>query len=61
MRRVSPDFPLRLTFAEGAHKEFTTADVVILGAAGDPVFELPNAGPLLYVGTAAGTLHRGCA
>jgi hypothetical protein len=50
MRRMASEFPLRLTFSEGAYNEFTAdVPVVISDARGNPVFELPNAGPLLYV------------
>ena len=49
MRQVAKDYPLRMTIAQGANNEFTMADVSILDTSGNPVFELPNAGPLLYV------------
>ena len=49
MRQVAKNYPLRITFAQGADNEFTMADVAILDASGTPVFELPHAGPLLYV------------
>ncbi|MEP7208174.1 MAG: hypothetical protein ABI920_14650 [Casimicrobiaceae bacterium] len=50
MRRVASEFPLRMTFSARKEGEFL-ADVplVIADARGNPVFELPNAGPMLYV------------
>jgi hypothetical protein len=50
MRGIATEFPLRLTFSEGKDGEFITdVPVVISDARGNPVFELRNAGPLLYV------------
>ena len=47
---MAKEFPLRLTFSEGTNNEFTAdVPVVISDARGNPVFELPKAGPLLYV------------
>jgi len=55
MRRVAPDFALRLTFAEGANQEFTAnVPVVITDAKRNPVSVLADAGPLLYVGLPPG-------
>ncbi|WP_186405419.1 hypothetical protein [Candidatus Accumulibacter aalborgensis] len=50
MRRVAQEFPLRMTFSERKDGEFIAdVPVVILDARGNPVFELPKAGPMLYV------------
>ncbi len=50
MRRMAKEFPLRLTFSARKDGEFVAdVPVVIADARGSPVFELPNAGPLLYV------------
>lgn len=50
MRRVAKEFPLRMTFSERKDGEFLAdIPVVIADARGTPVFELPNAGPILYV------------
>lgn len=50
VRSVAREFPLRLTFSERKDGEFlTNVPVVIVDARGNPVFELPKAGPLLYV------------
>jgi hypothetical protein len=50
IRRMAKEFPLRLTFSERQDNEFIAdVPVVISDAHGNPVFELPNAGPLLYV------------
>ncbi len=50
MHRVAHEFPLRLTFSERKDGEFiANVPVVIFDAKGNPVFELPNAGPMLYV------------
>lgn len=43
IRRVAKEFPLRITFSERKDGEF------IADARGNPVFELPKAGPMLYV------------
>lgn len=50
MRRVAKEFPLRITFSAQKGGEFLAdVPVVIADARGNPVFELPTAGPLLYV------------
>lgn len=50
MRRIAKEFPLRLTFSERKDGEFIAdVPVVISDAKGNPVFELPKAGPMLYV------------
>ncbi|MCL4471632.1 MAG: hypothetical protein M1547_11070 [Gammaproteobacteria bacterium] len=50
MRRIAKEFPLRLTFSERRDGEFIAdVPVVISDAKGNPVFELPKAGPMLYV------------
>jgi hypothetical protein len=50
MQRMAKEFPLRLTFSERKDGEFIAdVPVVILDARGNPVFELPKAGPQLYV------------
>lgn len=50
MRRVAKEFPLRMAFSERKDGEFLAdVPVVIADARGNPVFELPNAGPMLYV------------
>ncbi len=50
MHRIAHEFPLRLTFSERKDGEFiVNVPVVIFDAKGNPVFELPNAGPMLYV------------
>lgn len=50
MRRVAGEFPLRMTFSERKDGEFVAdVPVVITDARGSPVFELSNAGPMLYV------------
>jgi hypothetical protein len=50
MHRVAKEFPLRMTFSERKDGEFLAdVPVVIADARGNPVFELPNAGPMLYV------------
>jgi hypothetical protein len=50
MHRTAHEFPLRLTFSERKDGEFIAdVPVVISDAKGNPVFELPNAGPILYV------------
>ena len=56
IRRMAQEFPLRLTFSVGTADEFT-ADVPVLisDTRGNPVFQLPNAGPLLYVMLPAGS------
>ncbi|WP_313954060.1 hypothetical protein [Accumulibacter sp.] len=50
MRRLAKEFPLRMAFSERKDGEFIAdVPVVILDASGNPVFELPKAGPMLYV------------
>jgi hypothetical protein len=50
MRRVAKEFPLRMTFSERKDGEFLAdVPVVIADARGNPIFELPKAGPMLYV------------
>ncbi len=50
MHRVAHEFPLRLIFSERKDDEFVASvSVVIFDAKGNPVFALPNAGPMLYV------------
>ena len=50
MHRVAREFPLRITFAERKDGEFVTdVPVVISDSNGNPVLELPRAGPMLFV------------
>jgi hypothetical protein len=50
LRRIAKEFPLRMTFSERKDGEFLAdVPVVIADARGNPVFELPKAGPMLYV------------
>jgi len=50
MRRLAKEFPLRITFSERKDGEFVTdVPVVISDARGNPVLELPKAGPMLFV------------
>ena len=50
MRHVAREYPLRMTFSEGKHSEFlVNVPVVIFDVHGKQVFELANAGPMLYV------------
>ncbi len=50
MHRVAHEFPLRIAFSERKDGEFLAdVPVVISDAQGNPVFQLPNAGPMLYV------------
>jgi hypothetical protein len=50
LHRVAKEFPLRMTFSEHKDGEFLAdVPVVIADARGNPVFELPKAGPMLYV------------
>lgn len=50
MHRMAKEFPLRLTFSERKDGEFiVNVPVVISDAKGNPIFELPKAGPMLYV------------
>jgi hypothetical protein len=50
LHRIAKEFALRMTFSERKDGEFLAdVPVVIADARGNPVFELPNAGPMLYV------------
>ncbi len=50
MHRVAKEFPLRIIFSEHKDGEFLAdIPVVIADAHGNPVFELPKAGPMLDV------------
>ena len=50
LRRIAKEFPLRMTFSERKDGELLAdVPVVIADARGNPVFELPKAGPMLYV------------
>jgi hypothetical protein len=50
LHRIAKEFPLRMTFSERKDGEFLAdVPVVIADARGNPVFELPKAGPMLYV------------
>ena len=50
LHRIAKEFPLRMTFSERNDGEFLAdVPVVIDDARGNPVFELPRAGPMLYV------------
>jgi hypothetical protein len=50
LHRIAKEFPLRMTFSERKDGEFLAdVPVVIADARGNPVFELPRAGPMLYV------------
>jgi hypothetical protein len=50
LHRIAKRFPLRVTFTERKDGEFLAdVPVVIADARGNPVFELPKAGPMLYV------------
>ena len=50
MHRLAPEFPLRITFSERKDGEFLAdIPVLITDSQGNPVFELPQAGPMLYV------------
>ncbi len=50
MHRLAKEFPLRITFAERKDGEFLAdLPVVISDAHGNPVLELPRAGPMLFV------------
>lgn len=50
MHRVAKVFPLRIIFSERKNGEFVTdVPVVISDARGNPVLELPRAGPMLFV------------
>ena len=46
LHRIAKEFPLRMTFSERKDGEFLAdVPVVIADARGNPVFELPKAGP----------------
>jgi hypothetical protein len=50
MHRIAKEFPLRLTLSERKDGEFIAdVPVVIADARGNPVFEMHNAGPMLFV------------
>lgn len=50
MKRLAPDFSLRMTFSEHKDGEYLAdIPVLITDARGNPVFELPNAGPMLNI------------
>ncbi|MDD4915778.1 MAG: hypothetical protein PHW13_12165 [Methylococcales bacterium] len=50
MHRMEKEFPLHMTFSERQDGEFiVNVPVVITDERGNPVFELPKAGPMLYV------------
>jgi hypothetical protein len=50
MHRIEKEFPLRMTFSERKDGEFiVNVPVVITDEHGTPIFELPKAGPMLYV------------
>ena len=50
LHRIAQEFPLRMTFSERKDGEFLAdVPVVITDVHGNPVFELPNSGPMLYV------------
>lgn len=50
MHRVAKEFPLRMMFSERKDGEFILdIPVVISDEHGNPIFELPKAGPMLYV------------
>ena len=50
MRRMSGDYPLRMTFSERKDGEFLAdVPVVIVDGHGKQVFELSKAGPMLFV------------
>ena len=50
LHRIAKEFPLRMTFSERKDGEFLAdVSVVIADARGNPIFELPKAGPMLYV------------
>ncbi len=50
MKRLSKDFPLRLTFSERKDDEYiANVPVVISDARGNPVFVLDKSGPMLFV------------
>jgi len=56
MRSRASEFPLRLIFAEGPQNDFTAnVPVSIVDERGNPVFALPDAGPMLYVVLPAGS------
>ncbi|MEO8037650.1 MAG: carboxypeptidase regulatory-like domain-containing protein [Betaproteobacteria bacterium] len=50
MHRMAKEYPLRITFSERKNDEFVVdVPVTIYDAHGKTVFELPKAGPMLYV------------
>lgn len=50
MRHVAREYPLRMTFSEGKDDEFlVNVPVMIFDMHGKQVFELADAGPMLYV------------
>ena len=49
MRSVAKDYPLRMTFSERDGGFIGDVSVTITDAKGESVFELPKAGPMLYV------------
>lgn len=50
MRRLAPEFSLRMTFSEHKDGEFLAdVPVVITDARGNAIFDLPNGGPMLNV------------
>jgi hypothetical protein len=50
MKRLASEFPLRMTFSERKDGEFLAdIPVLITDARGNPVFDLPHAGPMLDV------------
>lgn len=56
MKRQAAGYPLHISFSEGASGEFLAdIPVQITDAAGHTVFELPKAGPKLYVALPPGT------
>lgn len=49
MRKIAPDWPLRMTFSERKDNEFVAdVDVLIVDAKGSPYLMLSNAGPMTY-------------
>jgi len=55
IRLQAPEFPVHITFSEGKDgKSITDVDVKITNHDGFSVFELPNAGPILYIKLADG-------
>jgi hypothetical protein len=55
MRSLGKQFSLRMIFSESKSGEYIAdVPVVILNSSGEPVFELPRAGPMLDVMLPAG-------